>query len=648
MKLKHFSSVFFLFSLVLLWSCRDRDEAIEPAIVQPGSSLYYYNSGLDTSDLEVKLDFYNQGLRAIKGTKDTVLPSLLEGKVYALITLGKADEARYWADSLLKAAKKFEDTYYIAKGHYWLYKLHKEKKDLPAAFENLFRSKQLYLQMGDSSKAGWRSMDMAILKYDSGDYAGTQESAIEALKLLDREKYPYLVSAVYNIIGLSYLDRGFSDEAQKEFKNALEYSINEKDSLSFLHNYALALNSQEKYDESLEIFRKLIKSDAPSHQSKSRFLDNYANTLWKQDTTREMDSLFFTALQRRKETEDYTGLEGSYLSLSNYYSGTNEFKARKYARLLLENTEKTANKAIELIALKRLIALTPPQEAESYMDRYIFLDDSLSKAELKAKHVFAKVEFDEKQKQKQITELRETAANQALINERLKWRNAFITLSFLFSALLALVLFYFFRQKSRKKHFREVYQTESRIARRIHDELANDLYGVMNRLSSTVPSKTVDQLEEIYRRTRDISRENAEIDTSETFPSFLTAMLSDNTGKAKLIIKGESKLNWEKLSEEKKIVLYRVLQELMINMRKHSDARLVAIIFEQKQNMLEIKYSDTGRGAAPEKLFSGSGLKNVKNRMASIGGKVSFDTVAGEGFKATISVPFHNQFSTVF
>ena len=72
-------------------------------------------------------------------------------------------------------------------------------------------------------------------------------------------------------------------------------------------------------------------------------------------------------------------------------------------------------------------------------------------------------------------------------------------------------------------------------------------------------------------------------------------MLSDQTGTAKLIVRGDNAVKWEKLSEEKKIVLYRVLQELMVNMKKHSDARLVAIVFDQKPKLLEVQYSDTGQ-----------------------------------------------------
>ncbi|MGB7786585.1 MAG: ATP-binding protein [Salinimicrobium sp.] len=639
MNIKHYLSTALLFFTVLLWSCKNDVEGKETATVQPGTSLFYYNSGLDTSNFEEKLRLYNKGLELEKEKIDTVLPSLIEGKVYALRSLGKIEEGKSWSDSLLKASEVLKDTYYLAKGNYWLFRYYNESNQVQPAFKHLFRSKQLFLEIEDSASAGWRSMDMAYLKYDTGDLTGAQESSTEALKLLDKEEYPYLISGVINIIGLSYMDRGFYDEAIKEYQNALSYSVNKRDSLVFLHNWALALNEQKKYDESLEIFEKLLKSDAPTQQSMSRYINNYAYTLWSQDSTRQVDSLFFEALERREEAEDLYGLSDSYSDLSEYYFSKDKAKSKRYAQLFLEAARELHYPSYELMALKKMMELSSPQEAKEYMDRYVFLEDSLDQAQLKAKFTFAKVEFDEKQKQEQILELRETTKEQAWMNQRLKWRNAFITVLFIFSALLVLVLFYYFRQRARKKNLREVYQTESRIARRIHDELANDLYGVMSRLGPAVPEQTVDRLEKIYRRTRDISRENAEIDTGGNFPAFLTSMLSDQTGSAKLIVRGDNAVKWDKLSEEKKIVLYRVLQELMVNMKKHSDTKLVAIVFDQKPKLLEVQYSDTGKGAASENFDRGNGLKNVKKRLSSVGGKIALTTREGEGFKARISIP---------
>ncbi|MDO9136671.1 MAG: ATP-binding protein, partial [Lutibacter sp.] len=82
---------------------------------------------------------------------------------------------------------------------------------------------------------------------------------------------------------------------------------------------------------------------------------------------------------------------------------------------------------------------------------------------------------------------------------------------------------------------------------------------------------------------------------------------------------------------------YRILQELMVNMRKHSEASLVAITFQNIKNQFTINYSDNGIGLNLAALTFKNGLANVETRIKSINGTVTFDTALNNGFKAFIS-----------
>jgi signal transduction histidine kinase len=258
---------------------------------------------------------------------------------------------------------------------------------------------------------------------------------------------------------------------------------------------------------------------------------------------------------------------------------------------------------------------------------------------LRAKNAFAKIRFDEEQKQQQIFGLEAENARQELETQR--WRNRnYIALLLGMLILLGIIFFiYYLRQKYKREKVREVHRTESRISKRIHDELANDVYNVMSSLEAVAPTEAVDKLEYIYKRTRDISRENSEIETGKDFSAGLLSMLSNTTGKARLIIKGEAAVNWNKISEEKKIVIYRVLQELMVNMKKHSEAQLVALSFSENAKQLEIGYSDTGKGASPAILKSGGGINNMRTRLSSVNGEISFKVEEGKGLKAELHIP---------
>ena len=89
----------------------------------------------------------------------------------------------------------------------------------------------------------------------------------------------------------------------------------------------------------------------------------------------------------------------------------------------------------------------------------------------------------------------------------------------------------------------------------------------------------------------------------------------------------------------KKITVYRVLQELLVNMKKHSSSSVVILSFKENDNQLEINYTDNGFGVTEEQLLSKNGLKNVENRIIAIKGNSTFDTTFESGFKVNIRFP---------
>ena len=161
----------------------------------------------------------------------------------------------------------------------------------------------------------------------------------------------------------------------------------------------------------------------------------------------------------------------------------------------------------------------------------------------------------------------------------------------------------------------------------------------MSKLEDSASPEVNDKLAKIYYRTRDISRENSEIDTGTNYLPNLVAVLSSLAGNAKIILQGEKTVNWQRIEEEKKVVIYRVLQELLVNMKKHSKARFVAISFVENGKWLEINYKDNGAGCTASCLKSGNGLNNIRNRVSSVNGKIDIESEKGKGFKVEIRIP---------
>lgn len=106
---------------------------------------------------------------------------------------------------------------------------------------------------------------------------------------------------------------------------------------------------------------------------------------------------------------------------------------------------------------------------------------------------------------------------------------------------------------------------------------------------------------------------------------------------ASLEIKGES----YNLSNEKEIILFRILQEFCNNTLKYSKAEMLIIILNFNENYLEIKAEDNGIGFDINDISKqhGIGLINIKSRGKLIGAKIDLNSEENVGTKLYISCP---------
>jgi PAS domain S-box-containing protein len=102
----------------------------------------------------------------------------------------------------------------------------------------------------------------------------------------------------------------------------------------------------------------------------------------------------------------------------------------------------------------------------------------------------------------------------------------------------------------------------------------------------------------------------------------------------------------EKISDEQKLMLFRITQEQVNNVLKHSEAKnlIIELILVANENRIELNITDDGKGFEPAKIKSknGLGLSNIVNRAELFGGRVSIVSAKGKGCKLSIQVPIHN------
>ncbi|HOV92058.1 MAG TPA: sensor histidine kinase [Candidatus Kapabacteria bacterium] len=97
------------------------------------------------------------------------------------------------------------------------------------------------------------------------------------------------------------------------------------------------------------------------------------------------------------------------------------------------------------------------------------------------------------------------------------------------------------------------------------------------------------------------------------------------------------------LSEHKSIAIFRVFQEALTNIARHSKATRVDVSLEVVDNNIELKVSDNGVGIKKEVIDDPNslGLLGMRERVNLIGGKISISSVLNLGTTILINVPIN-------
>jgi PAS domain S-box-containing protein len=94
------------------------------------------------------------------------------------------------------------------------------------------------------------------------------------------------------------------------------------------------------------------------------------------------------------------------------------------------------------------------------------------------------------------------------------------------------------------------------------------------------------------------------------------------------------------LSPGKKVTLFRIVQEQMKNILKHSQAKQVEIYLQSRDNNAELSIKDNGVGFDPKQTHRGIGLSNIYERTRFYDGLVDINTSPGNGCTVTVAIPF--------
>lgn len=488
-------------------------------------------------------------------------------------------------------------------------------------------------EQNNTKRAVFNLLRMAHIENLECDYIGSEATTTQAIKLFDKTiPIPYQTNA-YISLGLNYMHLANYEDAESMFEKAIQITDDSLTVYIAKNNMAYSYIKEKEYQKAIELLSEIetkkVLQESPLDYA--RVLDNKGIALFYLN---DVSSLTYLEKAKaiRETNKDDSQVVSSYMHLAEYYQKENDLETTtKWAEKAYQSATKAFIPDDRLEALNLLFTATSNNDLKNqYHETYIRINDSLQKARQQAKNQFAKIKYDAEkaETQKQTYQLRMYGSVALLI------------LSFaVFVLLYRLTL-----QRNRRKVLETQYNTETKIAKRLHDELANDVHNTIafaetQNLENELNKETLlENLDTIYQRARNISNENKQINTGEAFVEQLKHMIHSYSSDTINVILNSAALQDIQLKEEIKITLYRVLQELMVNMKKHSECTLVAIAFKNNPTTLEITYSDNGKGIQNQ-LHTKNGLQNVENRIFSINGTITFDTEPNKGFKVKITIP---------
>ncbi|MFT5818880.1 MAG: signal transduction histidine kinase [Crocinitomix sp.] len=185
-----------------------------------------------------------------------------------------------------------------------------------------------------------------------------------------------------------------------------------------------------------------------------------------------------------------------------------------------------------------------------------------------------------------------------------------------------------------------------RIAKDLHDSIVQQLGSLKIRLSSTFVSQkvsddfSIELLEKTTSELRELSHRMMPKSLEELG---LIAALKDTLSMAFDLTEIEYTFDCfgleGRLPQKLEITIFRVLQELINNIIKHSQASEVSVQLIKNQSHTIVIVEDNGVGFSIKNEKNGIGLLNINSRLDSVDGSVNFEPSVESGTLVTIRIP---------
>lgn len=178
-----------------------------------------------------------------------------------------------------------------------------------------------------------------------------------------------------------------------------------------------------------------------------------------------------------------------------------------------------------------------------------------------------------------------------------------------------------------------------RIARELHDEAGQALTAIKIELDLEGRAGAAERVGQVLAQLRDLSNllRPSALDDLGLLPA-LRGLVEDFSRRTRIEVRLEAREPLPLLGTERQVVIYRVAQEALTNVARHSGAGVVHVRLGERNGGVQMTVEDDGRGT-PGEPRANLGLLGMRERVAAAGGTLSTSGEPGRGFRVIVDLP---------
>ncbi|TMM56937.1 hypothetical protein FEE95_10600 [Maribacter algarum] len=667
-----FLAVLFLFCWVS--ACQNQNSSkgsvrtVEPDSIQ----IWINQSKLADITPEVKSDLLNKALNKASSLSNDSLKARFFTQL-SLINYNLKDSSRFRKinSKAIQLNKIMGDSSNLGEVYWDLAAFLSQHNIKDSAYFHYKEAQLIFEALDDQFRAGQLLRSMANIQSDIGDNSGAEATIIKAIKKLKPLKKYRELARCYDLLADNAKLLNEHERALNHYNESLDYYKKANASpvriLITKHNMALVYQKQGQHKKAIPIFLEVLALENFKQENISfygKVLNNLGYSYLKSEQYEKLPGPFLEAQKVQDSINDIRGKSSGALKFAEYHLMVKD-SAKALSNLKASESLALATGDSKLrLNVLRMLPKADTKNAVKYSEQFITLNDSLQMQERQIRNKFARIQFETDEF---------IAENEVLAREKQLWTGIAASL-----ILLGLASFIIINQrvKNRILKFRQQQQAnnqeifnlmlaqgekveegkkmeQKRVSEELHDGVLGKMLGARMMLlglnKKTDPeaigerAKAISILQDVEGEVRSISHDlsHAAYQKIHNFILSIKELVQtiENASKINIDFNFTDELDWDALSGEIKINLYRMVQESLQNSVKHANCENIYMNFFSDESLLTVNIVDDGKGFVQKRGKRGIGIRNMASRIKKINGNWDIKSEVGKGTTVTFIIP---------